>query len=135
MATPIVIAKVSSMFEDAFGKSIEENAYKTWLTIFQDIDDGDLVKAAWYLCSTREKTNKVSPGEMRGALERIGVSMPGYEETKEFKDNPAVKMLNSRYCGECEANGITMHDWLQREGMASFKDAMARFADPEEVEF
>ena len=135
MATPIVIAKVSSMFDDAFGKSIEEGAYKTWMTIFQDIEDGDLVKAAWYLCGTREKTNKVSPGEMRGALERIGVRFPGYEESHEFKDDPAVQALESRYRGECEANGITLHDWLKREGLESFKDAMAKYAPPEEVEF
>jgi len=129
MATPRAIAKISEIFDFAFGKPVDEKAYNLWLTLFGNISDADLIKAAFWLSKHREKSNKVTPGEMKGALAAIGVNADTYTPEKGFESDPVVRAMESRYRGEMAAEGVTMAEFLQQEGLSSFREAMEKYGD------
>ena len=129
MATPRAIAKISEIFDFAFGKPINEKAYKLWGTLFGNISDADLIKAAFWLSKHREKSNKVTPGEMKGALAAIGVNADIYTPEKGFEGDPVVRAMESRYRGEMEAEDVTLAEFLEQEGLSSFREAMDKYGD------
>ena len=129
MLTPQSLVKVSEIFNSAFGKPLDEEAYNLWLTIFNDIHGADFVNAAFWLAKHREKSNKVTPGEMRMALKAIGVNADIYKPTNDFESDPVVKILNSRYEGEIRAQGVNITDFLATEKLGSWTAAMEEYGD------
>lgn len=129
MATDFGLTQVSVIFDDAYDKPISEEAYGLWQTLFQKVSDADLVKAAYQLVLKRQKTSKVSPGEIEGVLEELGIHLGHYEASSSFRDNPAVRALDSRYLASEAEEGISLHEWLKQEGFASFQEAMAKYGD------
>ena len=126
MASDFGIDQVSDIFESAYGKPLEDGAHELWKTLFGDVNDADLVKAAYRLVKTREKTSKVSPGEIKAVLDRlIGYSGP----SNDFNNDPAVRALNRHYQAMQDLPGITMNEWLREEGLSSFQEAMDRYGD------
>ena len=55
MATTKGIAMMSKVFDQAYNRPIDEEAYSLWLELFVDIDDVDLRKAAVSLVKNRSQ--------------------------------------------------------------------------------
>ena len=127
MLTAQSLVKVSEIFNSAFGKPLDEDAYNLWLTVFADVDGADLVHAAFWLSKHREKSTRVTPGEMRIALAAIGVNAEPYKPEKGFRNDPVVKMLTSSYQGELNAQGVTLAEFLHNEGLSSFQEAVEKY--------
>ena len=129
MSTTQGIARLSNLFKEAYDKPISESGCDLWLRIFRRISDADLERAAVHLIEHREKGSKVNPGEITRALEFHGIYVDPPEQTKDFRDDPMVRALESRYRAEEEEEGISLHEWLKQEGLSSFREAMEKYAD------
>jgi len=127
MATARGIATISAAFDQAYSKPIDEEAYPLWTKVFENVSDNDLIRAAHKIIALREISRQVTPGEIWKELASLGVKM--YNESKGFSDDPIVKALRSRYHGEEETKGITLHAWLSEEKLSSFREAMKKYKD------
>ena len=94
MATAKGIAKISGIFDRAYNRPIDGNAYSLWTEIFASIDDSDLIAAAMWLVEGRERSLMVTPGEVNWALRSLGVYMkreesPAWEAAmaRQFPEN------------------------------------------------
>jgi len=119
---------VSEIFRAAYDKPLDDRARELWMTLFRPVHDADLVKAAYRLVGWREKTSRVAPAEMKSALTSIGVSMGG-QESHSFGDDPAVIALNGHYEAMRALPGVTLAQWLEDEGLPSFRAAIAKYGD------
>ena len=129
MATERGVARLSELFDSAYRSPFDEKTTGLWLRIFRRISDADLERAAVHLIEHREKGSKVNPGEITRALEFHGIYVDPPEQTKDFRDDPMVRALESRYRAEEEEEGISLHEWLKQEGLSSFREAMEKYVD------
>lgn len=129
MASENGIAILSDLFDSAYRSPLDEKMSALWLKIFRKISDTDLERAAVRLIEHREKGSKVNPGEVTQALKENGIYVDASEYTKTFRDDPAVKALESRFRASKETEGISLHEWLKQEGLGSFQEAIQKYGD------
>lgn len=119
---------MSEIFRAAYDKPLDDGARELWMTVFRPVRDADLVKAAYQLVGWREKTNRVTPGEMKRVLADIG-AYSDENGSHSFNDDPAVRAINGHYSAMCDLPGVTLAQWLEDEGFASFREAMAKYGE------
>ena len=122
-------AMISDLFSAVYGSGIPAEARQTWIDTFEHISNENMELAARWIIAHRTRSGKVVPGEVWHALQAIGVTPERHYESKEFRENPAVRALNGHYQAMQDLPGITMDEWLQEEGLSSFHEAMDRYAD------
>jgi len=86
MATAKGIAKISKIFDQAYEKPIDEEAYSLWLELFEDVADEDLRKAAIRLAKTRPQYMRglVTPDEITRELADMGIRVYHRKEDPVF---------------------------------------------------
>jgi len=129
MSNAIGIARLSDLFSVVYGSGIPVDAREAWLDTFQHIHNDDLESAARWIIAHRTHNGRVVPGEIWHALQAIGVTPDKFYTSKEFREDPAVIALSSHYEAMSKLPGITLAQWLEAEGLPSFKEAMDRYGD------
>lgn len=119
MATAKGIAKMSKIFDQAYEKPIDEEAYPLWLEDFRDVDDEDLRKAALSLSKNRDQYMRglVTPDEITRELQYIGIPVHRRKEDPAFVAANAV--MEERYRKDSEMKGVSLAEFSEaNEGMS-----------------
>jgi len=128
MASEFALSQISEFFDKAYGKPIAPGSYDLWMRIFSDVPDGILTQASHWLIEHRDISRAVVPGEMAKAVAAVGGTVRRYSPENGFKDDPIVRALDSR--SQADEGGISLHEWLEQEGLASCREAAEKYADP-----
>jgi len=109
MATAKGIAKMSKIFDQAYEKPIDEEAYSLWLELFEDVDDEDLRKAAIWLAKTRAQYMRglVTPDEITRELQDMGI----YPQRRQ--EDPAFAAAMAQQFPVAEGEGITLAEFCK----------------------
>ena len=108
MATTKGIAKMSKVFDQAYNRPIDEEAYSLWMELFVDVDDVDLRKAAVSLVKNRSQYTRgqVTPDEMTRELRYIG----------DFRqEDPAFVAAMGKRFPVAQGEGITLAEFRKTD--------------------
>ena len=129
MANEQGISSISQIFNGAYNHPIPKSAFPVWIDTFEDVSNDDVRRAAHLLVKTRDKIREVTPGEITAKLHALDVIFDRVKSTNEFASFPVVRALKSRYKAEEEAEGVTLHEWLKREGLRDWQGATEKFSN------
>lgn len=122
MLEPRDIAEVSAIFAGAFGRPVDEDSYELWLELFGNRTRDRMREAALYLAKSRDKGSTVTPAEMTRALDITRPRAP-------MMDGQTITEMDREYEKSLNEPGITLHKWLEQEGLATFAEAMQRYGE------